>query len=172
LRTDRRAAGYVGTGFLLLASWARLRVQDIDVLEAYTVPFSLVILGIGWWRARQASSWVAYGSGLTSSLLPSLLAVYAASEGWLRPLALGVVSLVVLLAGARWRLQAPAVLGGFTLLAVAVHELAPWIVELVGAVPRWVPMALGGLLLLLIGATYEARLKDARRMRDMVRALR
>ncbi len=172
LRPDRRAAGYVGTGLLLLASWTRLYVQGIDVVEAYTVPFSLVILGVGWWRARKASSWVAYGTGLTSSLLPSLLAVYAESEGWLRPLALGVVSLAVLLAGARWRLQAPAVLGGFTLLAVAVHELAPWIVELVTAVPRWVPMAVGGLLLLLVGATYEARLKDARRMRDMVRALR
>jgi hypothetical protein len=171
LRPDRRAAGYVGTGFLLLAGWSRLHVEGIEVVEAYTVPFSLVLLGIGWLRARRSSSWTAYGSGLTFSLLPSLALTYAESEGWIRPLALGVVSFVTLLVGARFRLQAPALLGGVTLAAVAVHELAPWIAEIVTAVPRWVPMALGGLLLLLVGATFEARVKDLRRMRDAIRAL-
>ncbi|MCT9933285.1 hypothetical protein N5079_24030 [Planotetraspora sp. A-T 1434] len=171
LLKDRRVAGYVGTGFLLLASWTRLFADGIDVVEAYTVPFSLVLLLIGWLRARESSSWLSYGSALTFSLGPSLVVVYAQPEGWIRPLTLGLASLAVLLAGARFRLQAPAVLGGFTLAAVAVHELAPWIAQLVTAVPRWVPMAAGGLVLLLVGATYEARLKDIRRIRDGIRAL-
>ncbi|MEU4410512.1 hypothetical protein AB0F88_38920 [Streptosporangium sp. NPDC023963] len=173
LRPDRRWAGYAGTGFLLLASWLRLLASDISVVEAYTVPFSLVLLAFGWWRARggERSSWVAYGPGLVSSLVPSMLALLAGS-GWLRPLLLGVVSLAVLLAGARLRLQAPAVLGGLALAVVALHELAPWIAEVVVLVPRWVPMALGGVLLLVVGATYEARLRDVRRLRGAVGRMR
>ncbi|MFF3443141.1 SCO7613 C-terminal domain-containing membrane protein [Streptosporangium sp. NPDC002721] len=173
LRPDRRWAGYVGTGFLLLASWLRLLASDVSVIEAYTVPFSLVLLGFGWWRARggETSSWGAYGPGLASSLVPGMLALLAGS-GWLRPLLLGVVSLAVLLIGARFRLQAPAVLGGLTLAVVALHELAPWIAEVVVLVPRWVPMALGGLLLVVVGATYEARLRDVRRLRGAVGRMR
>ncbi|WP_327049082.1 hypothetical protein OG320_15060 [Microbispora sp. NBC_01189] len=172
LRPDRRAAGYVGTAFLLLAGWTRLLAERVELVEAYTVPFSLVLLAIGWRRARQSSSWAAYGAGLSFSFLPSLLAVYAQLGGWIRPLTLGVASFVVLLLGARSRLQAPVALGGFTLAAVALHELAPWIAQLVTAVPRWVPVAAGGVVLVLIGATYEARLKDVRRMRAGFRGLR
>ncbi|MGI5158158.1 SCO7613 C-terminal domain-containing membrane protein [Microbispora sp. CA-102843] len=172
LRPDRRVAGYVGTAFLLLAGWTRLLAERVELVEAYTVPFSLVLLAIGWRRARESSSWPAYGACLSFSLFPSLLAVYAQPGGWLRPLTLGVASFVVLLLGARSRLQAPVALGGFTLAAVAVHELAPWIAQLVTTVPRWVPVAAGGTALVLIGATYEARLKDVRRMRDGFRGLR
>lgn len=63
-------------------------------------------------------------------------------------------------------------MGGVTVAIVAVRELAPWIADLMGAVPRWVPMALGGLLLLVVGATYEARKRDVRRLRDAVARLR
>ncbi|MER6175015.1 hypothetical protein [Streptosporangium sp. NPDC001681] len=173
LRPDRRWAGYAGTGFLLLASWLRLLASDVSVVEAYTVPFSLVLLVFGWWRARggKVSSWIAYGSALASSLVPSALALLAGS-GWLRPLLLGAVSLAMLLAGARFRLQAPAVLGGLALAVVALHELAPWLVEVAVLVPRWVPMALGGLLLVSVGATYEARLRDVRRLRAAVGRMR
>ncbi|GGS72702.1 hypothetical protein GCM10010156_34470 [Planobispora rosea] len=173
LRPDRRRAAYAGTGFLLLATWARLLASDITVVEAYTVPFSLVLLAFGWWRARAGttSSWAAYGAALASGLLPSTIAMFSGS-GWLRPLLLGTVSLAVLLAGTRLRLQAPAVLGGLTLAAVALHELAPWIARVAVEVPRWVPMALGGLLLVVIGATYEARLREMRRLREAIGRMR
>ncbi|MFB9722841.1 SCO7613 C-terminal domain-containing membrane protein [Planobispora longispora] len=173
LRPDRRQAAYAGTGFLLLAAWTRLFASDITVIEAYTVPFSLVLLGFGWWTARAGttSSWTAYGPALASSLLPSAIAMVTGS-GWVRPLLLGTVSLAVLLIGTRLRLQAPAVLGGLTLAAVALHELAPWIAQIVVAVPRWAPMALGGLLLVVVGATYEARLREIRRLRETIGRMR
>ncbi|GAT70110.1 membrane protein [Planomonospora sphaerica] len=173
LRPDRRPAAYAGTGFLLAAAWLRLLASDITVVEAYTVPFSLVLLAFGLLRARggRVSSWSVYGSGLASGLLPSTIAVLT-GDGGLRPLLLGGFSLAVLLAGARFRLQAPAVLGGLTLAVVALHELAPWIAQAVAAVPRWVPMALGGLLLVVVGATYEARLREVRRLREAVGRMR
>ncbi|MGW4667575.1 SCO7613 C-terminal domain-containing membrane protein, partial [Streptosporangium sandarakinum] len=173
LRPDRRQAGYVGTGFLLVASWLRLLAWDVSVIEAYTVPFALVLVAFGRRRARGAriSSWSAYGTGLATGLLPSAFAVFQ-GEGWVRPLLLGLVSMAVLLAGARLRLQAPALLGGLTLAVVVLHELAPWVALAVVAVPRWVPMAAGGLLLVALGATYEARLRDVRRLRAAVGRMR
>ncbi|GAA2400167.1 hypothetical protein GCM10010404_67450 [Nonomuraea africana] len=143
---------------------------EVRVLEAYTLPFAALTLAVGGWRARGTalSSWLAYGPGLALAFGPSLLQEATP----LRAFALGAAALAVTLAGAWRRLQAPALMGGVTVAIVAVRELAPWIADLMGAVPRWVPMALGGLLLLVVGATYEARKRDVRRLRDAVARLR
>jgi hypothetical protein len=79
-----------------------------------------------------------------------------------------VAALLVTLAGARHHLQAPLLLGGAVLLLDALHELAPYLVQVTDALPRWVPPALAGLLLLALGATYEHRLRDARKMRHFL----
>ncbi|MEV6040446.1 hypothetical protein AB0L65_55705 [Nonomuraea sp. NPDC052116] len=163
---------YAGTILLLLASWLRLGADEVTVVEAYTVPCSLVLLVSGWLRRRGApvSSWAAYGTGLSFTMLPSLVVVYSDTE-WRRSLALGVLALAVLFAGARFRLQAPTVVGGVVLAGVVVRELAPYVSEMFLAVPRWVPIAVGGVLLVVVGATYEARMRDLRRVRDVLRAM-
>ncbi|MFG6194604.1 SCO7613 C-terminal domain-containing membrane protein [Nonomuraea sp. JJY05] len=163
---------YAGTILLLLASWLRLGADEVTVVEAYTVPCSLVLLASGWWRRRGApvSSWAAYGAGLSFTLLPSLVAVYSDTE-WRRSLALGVLALAVLFAGARFRLQAPTVIGGVVLAGVVVRELGPYVSEMLLVVPRWVPIAVGGVLLVVVGATYEARMRDLRRVRDVLKAM-
>ncbi|MFI7440823.1 SCO7613 C-terminal domain-containing membrane protein [Nonomuraea indica] len=164
---------YGGTALLLLASWLRLAADEVTVVEAYTVPCSLVLLGSGWWRRRRGarvSSWAAYGAGLCFTMLPSLVAVYADSGRWRSP-ALGLLALAVLLAGARLRLQAPTVVGAVVVAGVAMRELAPYVSEMILAVPNWVPIAAGGLLLVVVGATYEARMRDLRRLRDTLTAM-
>ncbi|MFF4625367.1 SCO7613 C-terminal domain-containing membrane protein [Nonomuraea jabiensis] len=163
---------YAGTTLLLLASWLRLGADEVTVVEAYTVPCSLVLLGSGWLRRRRApvSSWAAYGTGLSFTMLPSLVVVYSDAE-WRRSLALGVLALAVLFAGARFRLQAPTVMGGVVLAGVVMRELAPYVSEMFLVVPRWVPIAVGGVLLVVVGATYEARIRDLRRVRDALRAM-
>ncbi|MFI7705712.1 SCO7613 C-terminal domain-containing membrane protein [Nonomuraea sp. NPDC049480] len=163
---------YTGATLLLLASWLRLGADEVTVVEAYTVPCSLVLLGSGWWRRRGApvSSWAAYGAGLSFTMLPSLVAVYSDAE-WQRSPALGVLALAVLFAGARFRLQAPSAIGAVVVAGVAVRELAPYVSEMLLTVPRWVPIAVGGLLLVVVGATYEARIRDLRRLRDTLTAM-
>ncbi|MEV4018569.1 hypothetical protein AB0J35_49560 [Nonomuraea angiospora] len=163
---------YAGTTLLLLASWLQLGADEVTVVEAYTVPCSLVLLGAGWLRRRRApvSSWAAYGAGLSFTMLPSLVVVYSDTE-WRRSLALGVLALAVLFAGARFRLQAPTVVGGVVLAGVVVRELGPYVSEMLLAVPRWVPIAVGGVLLVVVGATYEARMRDLRRVRDVLKAM-
>ncbi|MFF9851951.1 SCO7613 C-terminal domain-containing membrane protein [Streptomyces litmocidini] len=168
LRPERRRfASWTAAVLFLLATWVRLAVWDVTAPEAYTLPVSLPALVVGHLRRRrdpEASSWTAYGPGLAVTLLPSLSAAWVDQE-WARPLALGVAALAVTLLGARFRLQALLVLGGGVLALDGLHELTPYVVQVVGALPRWLPPALAGLLLLAVGATYEQRLRDARRLR-------
>ncbi|MEU3298358.1 hypothetical protein ABZ729_00780 [Streptomyces sp. NPDC006678] len=169
VRAERRpVAGYLAAVLFVAATWVRLAASGVEWPEAYTLPVTVPALAVGALRRRrdpQASSWSAYGPGLTATLVPSLFAAWGDTH-WLRPLLLGAAALAVTLAGARLRLQAPLVLGGLTLALDTLHELAPYVVQVVDALPRWLPPALAGLLLLAVGATYEQRLRDARRLRD------
>ncbi|MBQ0984205.1 hypothetical protein KBZ10_06635 [Streptomyces sp. F63] len=175
LRADRRrTAGYTATVLFVLATWVRLGAAGVEAPEAYTLPVTVPALVVGVLRRRAdaaASSWAAYGPGLSVTLLPGLAAVWTDS-GWTRPLLLGLAALGLTLLGARARLQAPLLLGGGALALVALHELAPYLVQMADALPRWVPPALAGLLLLGIGATYEQRLRDARRLRELLGRMR
>ncbi|OWA01290.1 hypothetical protein B9W64_35265 [Streptomyces sp. CS159] len=174
LRPERRAAGYAAAALFLLATWVRLTAWDVTTPEAYTLPVTGPALIVGALRRRRdtaVSCWTAYGAGLAVTLVPSLLAAWD-DRHWLRPLLLGVAALAVTLAGARHRLQAPLVVGGGVLALVTLHELAPYLVQVVGALPRWAPPALAGLVLLALGATYEQRLRDARRLREALGRLR
>ncbi len=174
LRPSRRWVGYVATCLLLLATWVRLVAWEVTAPEAYTVPVAVPALVVGYLRRRRdpaVSSWTAYGAGLAVPMVPSLLAAWA-DPHWLRPLLLGLAALAVTLVGARSRLRAPLLLGGGVLALVALHELAPYLAQVVGALPRWVAPALAGLLLLAAGATYEQRLRDARRVREALGRLR
>ncbi|MFE3742008.1 SCO7613 C-terminal domain-containing membrane protein [Streptomyces sp. NPDC059134] len=163
----RRVAGYAATALLTAATWVRLGASGVSVIEAYTLPVTVAALAVGVARRRgdpAASSWTAYGPGLSATLAPSLVAAWG-DPHWVRPLLLGLAALALTLAGARRRLRAPLVLGGAVLALVTLHELAPYVVQVAGALPRWLPPALAGLLLLGVGATYEQRLRDARRVR-------
>ncbi|MFI6147912.1 SCO7613 C-terminal domain-containing membrane protein [Streptomyces sp. NPDC051109] len=167
VRAERRGLGWAAGALFVAATWIRLSASGVQLPEAYALPVTVPALAVGFVRRRRdarASSWTAYGPGLAATLLPSLLAAWG-DPHWLRPLLLGVAALAVTLLGAHRRLQAPLLLGGATLAAVALHELAPYVVQVVDTLPRWLPPALAGLLLLVVGATYEKRLRDARRLR-------
>ncbi|MFJ9812390.1 SCO7613 C-terminal domain-containing membrane protein [Streptomyces sp. NPDC101158] len=170
----RRVASWAAAGLFLLATWVRLAVWEVTTPEAYTLPVTVPALVVGVLRRRrdpEASSWTAYGPGLAATLVPSLFAAWTDPQ-WARPLLLGIGTLVVTLLGARFRLQALLLLGGAALALDGLHELAPYVVQVVGALPRWLPPALAGLLLLAVGATYEQRLRDARRLRERLGRMR
>lgn len=175
VRPDRRpVAAYLAGVLFLMAAWVRLAASEVSDPEAYTLPVSVAAFAVGHLRRRtdpDASSWAAYGPALSMTMVPSLLVAWA-DPHWLRPLLLGVAALAVTLVGARFRLQAPLVLGGSVLALVGLHELAPHVVQVFDALPRWAPPALAGLLLLALGATYEQRLRDARRVRESLGRMR
>ncbi|MFF7365164.1 SCO7613 C-terminal domain-containing membrane protein [Streptomyces sp. NPDC008125] len=173
----RKVAGALALVLFVLASWVRLAASEVTATEAYTLPVTVPALVVGMLRRRRTapddgvSSWTAYGAGLAVTLVPSLLAAWG-DPGWTRPLLLGLAALTVTLAGARTRLQAPLLLGGGVLALLGLHELAPYVVQVVGALPRWLVPAAAGVLLLAVGATYEKRLRDARRVKEALGRMR
>jgi hypothetical protein len=155
---------WAGAATTLAATWAWLSVANVTLLEAYTLPAAAVALAAGVSMRRQRphpSSWLAFGPGLAVALLPSL-AVAVGGGGAARPLLLTGAALLVVLAGARARLQAPLVLGGVTLLVLGLDAVAPVAAQL----PRWVTIGAAGLLLLWLGATAERRLARLRALRE------
>ena len=159
--------GYLWTGAAtaLAATWAWLSVADVTLLEAYTLPAAAIALAAGWITFRRRphpSSWLTLGPGLAVALLPSLAVAVGNADGAARPLLLTGGALLVVLAGARARLQAPLVLGGVTLLALGLDAFAPVAAQL----PRWVTIGAAGLLLLWLGATAERRLARLRELRE------
>ena len=53
-----------------------------------------------------------------------------------------------------------------TLTLLALDQLGPAFAEVTADLPRWLPPAVGGALLLAVGSTYERRLAELRRARD------
>jgi hypothetical protein len=174
LRPGRRALLWLGLALGEAALCAWLVSAGVHAPEPYTVPAAAVLLAAGWRRSRarpQVSSWITYGPGLAVLLLPILAAVWLL-PGWARPLALGVAAAGIALAGARTQLLAPLLLGGAVVVLDAGHELAPAAGQLAGLLPRWVPIAVIGVALLAVGATYEARRRDLGRLRAALGRMR
>jgi hypothetical protein len=165
LRRDRRDAYLLAAAGTELAGWCWLMWQThVGAVEAYSIPAAAVALLAGVLaRRRRAApgSWAAYGPALVVALLPSLTSIAGSDGQYLRRLLLGLAALAVLLAGAWARLQAPVVIGGSALVLVALHELA----QVWDLVPRWIPLAAGGLLLVALATTLERRRRDLDRLR-------
>jgi hypothetical protein len=68
----------------------------------------------------------------------------------------------VVLVGAATRQQAPLAVGAVVGMLDTLWLLAPY----ANALPRWLLLGGIGLLLVVVGATYESRLRDVRGLRE------
>ncbi|MEV6346502.1 hypothetical protein [Actinoplanes sp. NPDC051851] len=168
--TVRNAYALAAAGGALLGWWLLLSARQVGVAEAYTAPAAAAALAGGWFARRQRPvlpSWTAYGPALAAAFLPTLAVIAGSGPDhpeYARRLLLGADALAVLIAGATARLRAPVVSGALALTLIALHELA----QIWDLVPRWAPLALGGLLLVGIATTMEQRRRDLTRLRDAI----
>jgi hypothetical protein len=148
----------LAVGDLVLASWIAVGGAGVETPEAYTLPSAVGLLAVALPQLRGARpSWAAEGAAVGVALVPSALTVVAAPTAV--RLVLVVAGAVVLMGvGTLAHRQAPFVLGAGALLFVVVARLAPYAPLL----PRWVTLATAGLVLLVLGATYERRRQQAR----------
>ena len=173
------------------ASWGGVAI-GAGPIEVWTLPLAALLLIHGWSRfdriaAGLASgelpagglpfgglpaSWPAYAPGLVVLLLPSLLIGFGPEGSPGREIALIALAGATLVVGVQHRLQAPVLLGAAALLVQAVVLLVPWVAELSGTVPLWGWLAAVGLGLILLGARYEARMRQFRMVRLRLAALR
>jgi hypothetical protein len=154
----RRPVAVLAVADLVIAAWIAVAGAGIETPEAYTLPAAVGLLLIALPNLRAgASSWAAEGAAVGVALVPSALVVVS------EPTAVRLVPVVAAataatVAGTLLHRQAPFVLGAGTLLLVVVGRLAPYTPLL----PWWVTLGIPGLLLFVVGATYERRRQQAR----------
>ena len=154
----RRWVGVVATADLVIASWIAIGGAGVETPEAYTGPAAVGLLLIAIPALRSgAGSWAAEGAAVGVALVPSALAVVAEPTA-LRLVLVLAAATALTVAGTLLHRQAPFVVGAGALFVVAVGRLAPYAPLL----PRWVTLGAAGLLLLVVGATYERRRQQAR----------
>ncbi|MFI5835977.1 SCO7613 C-terminal domain-containing membrane protein [Micromonospora sp. NPDC051300] len=149
------------------AWWILMRVSDVALPEAYTLPFAALALLVGVLQLRHRpdmSSWVAYGPALVTAFLPSLAIVVATDSSTLRQVLLLLGAVAVLIFGSTSRQQAPVIVGATVTAIAAVHalfSLGPWLVL--------IPV---GLVLLVLGASNERRRRAQERLQTALRGMR
>ncbi|HEY7176345.1 MAG TPA: hypothetical protein VH442_15625, partial [Micromonosporaceae bacterium] len=150
----------------VVAWWLLAAAHNVRAIEAYTLPFAAVALLAGWLAARRRplNSWLAYGVALLAAFLPSLAPALTLDASPARRLIVGLAALAVVLVGAYFRLQAPVVVGGVTIFALALHE----IVLVSRLLPTWAPLTAAGVVVLACAITYERRRRDLTRLRDAI----
>ncbi|MDQ1535534.1 MAG: hypothetical protein QOF28_3295, partial [Actinomycetota bacterium] len=160
LRRDLRSAYSIAAGTAAVgATWAWLAAANVTVVEAYTLPAAALALAVGVfeWRRGPAHSWLALGPAIVLGLGPTLVLGIAQDDTARSLIAAGVAFAIVAL-GAWKRLQAPLVLGSLALVTLGINTFGPAVARL----PRWLPLAVIGLLLMWIGATFETRRNRAK----------
>jgi hypothetical protein len=158
LAAHRRDAAVLAVADLVVACWVAAGGAAVQTVEVYTLPAAagLLVLALPQLRAG-ARSWAAEGPAVASALVPSALVVVAEPSA-LRLVLVVVAAGALTVVGTLGHRQAPFVVGAASLVFVVLGRLTPY----APLAPRWLTLAVVGLLLLALGATYERRRQQAR----------
>ena len=175
LGRDRGWYRWIGAVALAVAYVLRLVASDVGTVEAYTLPFGVLLLVAGVVATRRSDSRsgptgrtvVTLGPGLLLCLAPSLPLALADPTS-LRALLLGLAALAVVAAGIVARWQAPFVAGSLVVAAIVLTNVGPY----AWGLPRWVLIAVAGAAMLVTGVTWERRVQDGRAAVRWVGAMR
>ncbi len=156
VRSTTVAAGAVAA--LVAACWSAAGGAGVEVVEAYTLPAAggLFVLAVPALRTG-GRSWAAEGTAVAVALVPSALLAVAEPSA-VRTVGVVVAAGAATVIGTLAHRQAPFVVGAAVLAWVALGRLGPYAPLL----PRWITLGTVGLLLLVLGATYERRRQQAR----------
>lgn len=155
---SRRRISWAGGILLLAATWLRLNDYGVTTVEAYTAPAAAALIAVGVFRLRKdpdADTRLALVPGLALSTVPSLLVALGDPVSW-RAALLGSWCLILILAGVGLRWSAPLVVGAVVSAVLVLREAGPY----VSAGPQWLPLAVAGVLLTLVGVTWEKRMAE------------
>lgn len=162
IHESRRFGAWIGAALLLLATWVRLADLEVEAPEAYTLPLAVALLAFGLWRMQKSDT-----VGTAEALLPGLLLGTIPSLLWvigdpvsLRALLLGGVCLALTIAGASLRWSAPLLVGATVGAIIVFREIGAY----PGEFPKWVWIGFAGVLLTVVGITWERQLLEVRKV--------
>jgi len=137
---------YLGIGGFIIMIWAILIEIGVEEAQAYTIPISIVLLGIGWSERIR-------GGGLKYRV-PTILGLFILMgsaffqslprEGIWYAILLLVESIAAVFWGIRTKSRGYVQLGVIAILANAIVQLGPGFIDL----PRWVQIGSTGIILL------------------------
>jgi hypothetical protein len=163
--TIRIAALGAATVLASIAAGIGLNLHGVTTPEAYiATPAGLwLVWGAGWLLLDRQQPSVLLAPGLVVGLLPTM--AFALADDHNRQIVVLVVATLLVGIGAELRLTTPIAAGSVVIGLLCLRLVGP---EL-AMVPRWVSMGAVGLVLLTLGATWEARLDDVRRLTGALR---
>ncbi|UQN15518.1 SCO7613 C-terminal domain-containing membrane protein [Gulosibacter sp. ACHW.36C] len=171
-RLDLRLGGS-GFGAVSIVFAAIAVAQDVEASDAWVLqPLCLAAAAVGAVALRtypKLRSWAALGAPLIASLAIALAAEFQLPSWWRIGLATALI-VAAILVGALLRLQAPLLIG---IAAAVLHIVVMWQMFLPPiAVPWWAWLAAAGVVLVFVAATYEKRMRDARKLAASIGSLR
>jgi hypothetical protein len=155
-RTERVPARAVGCAALVGAAWLAVGDAGVRVPEAYTLPLAAVLLLYAGRRLRTAESWTSWGPALLAAFGPSVV-LSLVQPDLLRVLLVVLAATFSTITATGEAVRAPFLVGATSLVVVAVGRLAA-VLPAAGSVA----VAVAGVLLLGVGASYESRRRQAR----------
>ncbi|MEX0836237.1 MAG: hypothetical protein WD010_09110, partial [Nitriliruptor sp.] len=148
----RHLVAHVGGVVTIAGVWQLLAIAEVDAVDAWLAAPALHLwaAAVGPRRAGRLSSWTADVPPLLLVAVPALLERLAGGSGW-HTAAAGVLALIAVVGGGIGRHGGPLVVGVvLTVAVVGIETLA-----VVAAVPTWVWLTVGGVILLGAGALIE-----------------
>ncbi|RBY97800.1 hypothetical protein DQ237_02500 [Blastococcus sp. TF02-8] len=125
---DATAAWRVGAAQLVLAGWLAAALAELGVVEAYSLPAAVgLLLAAGRGLVRDAS-WPTWGPGLVMAAAPSTALAVATSDA-LRGVVVLALAGAATVAGGRFGVRAPLMVGAGTALVLALGlavRALPW----------------------------------------------
>jgi hypothetical protein len=155
-RTERVPARALGCAALVGAAWLAVGDAGVRVPEAYTLPLAAVLLLYAGRRLRTAGSWTSWGPALLVAFGPSVV-LSLVQPDLLRVLLVVLAATLTTITATGEAVRAPFLVGATSLVVVAVGRLAA-VLPAAGSVA----VAVAGVLLLGVGASYESRRRLAR----------
>ncbi len=160
--------------YAAISALASIWTDALHPIELASIPIALALLATGAVQLRaepSARSWPWLGPGTAILLVPSLLATMDERPLW-RLVGLGVAAVVVIVAAVVLRLQSPFTIG---VVVVLIHGVATFLPQLRAAyefLPWWLWLGAGGVLLIVLAARYEQRIRNLKDVALKFAALR
>lgn len=169
-----RLLAWVAIAYAAIVAGLALASGSLDPVETGTLPIAIALIATGVVRLGESEkprSWPWLGPGVVVLLLPSLLATINDRPLW-RLVGIGVVGVAIVVIGLMRRLQAPFVIGTVVVVVHAVATFAPQIRSVYESVAWWLWLGIGGLILTVLAARYEQRIRNLRDVVERIGSLR
>jgi hypothetical protein len=166
--------GWVALALAAIAGIVGIADDAIRPIELASVPIALALIAAGALHLADrpaARSWPHLGPGILILLLPPLVATATDRPLW-RLVALGVVAVGILVIGVVARLQAPFLLASVVVLIHGIATFSMQIRLVYQSVEWWLWLVIGGVVLIVLAARYEQRIRNLRSAVGRIGALR